>query len=122
VRWWRLPLLRQWAERLAHSHKTHSQYNRPAIGQKMASQANRDGVAERCPAPAVPKSLEGDRALLGSYDPLRLRGLGRESRLGDVGCPSPEPGPHGRAVIAPPALCVGRYEGTDLLLSRRGLG
>jgi hypothetical protein len=37
----------------------------------VASKANRDGVAERFPAPAVPKSMAVDLALLGDDDPLR---------------------------------------------------
>ena len=44
------------------------------IGKKLAYTANRDGVAERFPAPAVQKSMEVDLALLGYYDPL-LRDL-----------------------------------------------
>src|SRR5215831_8495405 len=37
-----------------------------------------------------------------------------------MGCPSPEPGTHWRMVSMEPSLCVGRYEGTDMLLGRRG--
>jgi transposase len=40
------------------------------MGKKLADNANRDGVAERFPDPAVHKSLEVDLALLGAYDPL----------------------------------------------------
>ena len=40
------------------------------MGKKLADKANRDGVAERFPDPAVPKSMAMDLALLGSYDPL----------------------------------------------------
>jgi Transposase IS116/IS110/IS902 family len=67
----RMSLPRQRAELLAHIQHTHSPYNRPAIGQKLASQANRDGVAERCPAPAVHKSRAVDLALRGYDDPRR---------------------------------------------------
>jgi hypothetical protein len=49
-----------------------SQYNLTAIGKKIAYKANRDGVAERFPAPAVPKSIAVDLALIGHYD-QRLR-------------------------------------------------
>jgi len=49
---------------LAHLQTTHSQYHRPEIGQTLAYTANRDGVAERLPDPAVPKRVEGDLALL----------------------------------------------------------
>src|SRR5215475_11807865 len=61
---------RQRAEWLAHLHNTHSQYNLPELGKKIASKANRDGVAERFPAPAVPKSIAVDLALLGHDDQL----------------------------------------------------
>jgi hypothetical protein len=40
------------------------------MGKKIASKAHRDGVAERFPAPAVPKSLAVALALLGHDDPL----------------------------------------------------
>jgi hypothetical protein len=36
----------------------------PEIGKKIAYKANRDGVAERFAAPAVPKSIEVDLALI----------------------------------------------------------
>jgi transposase len=67
-------LTRKRAELLAHIQSTNSQYNLPEIGQKLAYKANRDGVAERFPDLAVPKSMEVDLALLGYYDPL-LRAL-----------------------------------------------
>jgi transposase len=60
----RMHLTHNRAELLAHVQNTHSQDNLPAIGKKIASKANRDGVAERCADPAVPKSLEGDLALI----------------------------------------------------------
>jgi transposase len=66
----RLSLTRKRAELLAHIQNTNSQSNLPEIGKKLAYQANRDGVAERFPDPAVPKSMAVDLALLGSYDPL----------------------------------------------------
>jgi transposase len=44
------------------------------IGKKIASKANRAGVAERFPDPAVQKSIEGDLALIDYYDQL-LRDL-----------------------------------------------
>jgi hypothetical protein len=62
----RVPLTRKRAELLGHIPKTTSQDNVPEIGKKIASKANRDGVAERFPAPAVPKSIAGDLALIGS--------------------------------------------------------
>jgi transposase len=66
----RLPLTRKRAKLLAHVQNTNSQYNLPEIGQKLAYKANRDGVAERFPDPAVQKSVEVDLALIDSYDQL----------------------------------------------------
>jgi hypothetical protein len=66
----RMYLTRKRAELLAHIQNTNRQYNLPEIGKKLAYKANRDGVAERFPDPAVQKSMEVDLALLGSYDPL----------------------------------------------------
>jgi transposase len=66
----RRPLMRQRAEWLTHIHNTHSQDNRPAIGKKIAYKANRTGVAERFPDPAVQKSLEVDLALIDHDDRL----------------------------------------------------
>jgi transposase len=70
----RTHLMRKRAERLAHVQNTTSQYHLPAIGQKIASKANRDGVAQRVAEPAVHKSLDVDLALSPSDDP----------RLGDL--------------------------------------
>jgi transposase len=67
----RMYLSRKRAELLAHIQNTNSQYNLPEIGKKLAYRANRDGVAERFPDPAVQKRMEVDLALLGDYDPLR---------------------------------------------------
>jgi hypothetical protein len=66
----RMPLMRKRAELLAHLPHTNSQYNLPAIGQKIASKANRVGVAERFPDPAVQKRIEVDLALMGHDDAL----------------------------------------------------
>jgi transposase len=66
----RMSFLRQRAALLTHVHNTNSQYNLPEIGKKIAYKANREGVAERFPDPAVQKSIEVDLALLGSYDHL----------------------------------------------------
>ena len=38
-----------------------------------------------------------------------------------VCCPSPDPGPHWPTHGVEPLLCIGRYEGTDMFLGRRGL-
>jgi transposase len=69
-----MSLTRKRAELLAHIQNTNSQYNLPEIGKKLAYKANRDGVAERFPDPAVQQSLAVDLALLGYYEPL-LRDL-----------------------------------------------
>lgn len=66
----RMPLMRKRAALLAHIHNTHSQYNVPEMGKKIAYNANRDGVAERFPDPAVPKSIAVDLALIGHDDQL----------------------------------------------------
>jgi transposase len=55
---------------LTHVQHTNHQYNLPEIGKKIADKANRDGVAERFPEPAVQKSIEVDLALIGYYDNL----------------------------------------------------
>jgi len=66
----RLHLTRKRAELLAHIQNTNSQYNLPEIGKKLAYKANRDGVAERFPDPAVQKSVDVDLALIDYYDRL----------------------------------------------------
>src|SRR6266545_5878893 len=66
----RMYLTRKRAELLAHIQNTNSQYNLPEIGKKLAYKANRDGVAERFPDPAVQKSVEVDLALMDYYDQL----------------------------------------------------
>ena len=66
----RLHLTRKRAELLAHVQHTNSQYNLPEIGKKLAYKANRDGVADRFPDPAVQKSVEVDLALIDYYDQL----------------------------------------------------
>jgi hypothetical protein len=55
---------------LSHVQKTTSQYNVPAIGKKIASKANRAGVAARCAAPAVQQTIEVALALIPYYDQL----------------------------------------------------
>src|SRR5215475_1518654 len=66
----RMHFMRKRAELLTHIHNTNSQYNLPEIGKKIAYKANRDGVAERFPDPAVQKSIEVDLALIDYYDQL----------------------------------------------------
>jgi transposase len=66
----RMHLTRKRAELLAHIQNTNSQYNLPEIGKKIAYKANRDGVAERFPDPAVQKNIAVDLALIGYYDQL----------------------------------------------------
>jgi transposase len=64
----RMPLMRTRAALLAHVQQTHSQDNLPGLGKNSAYQAQRDGLAERLPAPAGQTSLAGDLALLGHSD------------------------------------------------------
>jgi transposase len=66
----RIHLMRQRAELWAHVQNTHSPYNLPDIGKKIAYQGNRDGVAERVADPAVQKSLEVDLGLITYSDQL----------------------------------------------------
>lgn len=66
----RMHLTRKRAELQTHSQNTNSQYNLPEFGKKIAYKANRDGVAERFPEPAIQKSIAVDLALLGTYNEL----------------------------------------------------
>jgi transposase len=66
----RMPLMRTRAELLAHVQNTNSQYNLPGIGKNIAYKANRDGIAEQFPDPAVQKSIAVDLALIGHNDHL----------------------------------------------------
>jgi transposase len=66
----RIHLMRTRAELLAHIHNTNSQCNLPEIHQKLAYKANRGGVAERFPEPAVQQSIAVDLALIHTYDRL----------------------------------------------------
>jgi len=66
----RMHLTRKRAELLAHIQNTNHQYNLPAISKKLAYKANRAGVAERFPEPAVQQSIEVDLTLIETYDHL----------------------------------------------------
>jgi transposase len=66
----RTHLMRKRAELFAHVQKTKSPYHLPELGQKIAYQANRDGVAERFADPAVQTSMEVDVALIPHDDQL----------------------------------------------------
>jgi transposase len=70
----RMYLTRKRAALLTHVQQTNCPYNLPDIGTKIAYKANRVGVAERFPDPAVQKSIEVDLALIDYYDQL-LRDL-----------------------------------------------
>jgi hypothetical protein len=72
----RLHRRRPRAARLAHIHQTNRQDILPARGQKIAAKANRAGVAEPFPAPAVPKRGAVDGARSAHSAPL-LRNLER---------------------------------------------
>jgi len=67
----RMPLMHKRAERLAHMHQTNSQSTLPAIGTTLADQAHRQGVAARCPEPAVQKRRDVELALMDHDDSLR---------------------------------------------------
>jgi transposase len=66
----RMSCLRKRAELLTPVQQTNRQSNLPDIGKKMASKANRAGVAERLADLAVQKSIAGDLAVIDSYDRL----------------------------------------------------
>jgi transposase len=68
----RLHRMRTRAEWLAPIQKTNSQSNLPEFGKPLASKANRQGVAECFPEPAVQKRLAVDLTLL-DHDDRRLR-------------------------------------------------
>jgi hypothetical protein len=58
------PLRRERAQRLAPLQTTTSPSHLPDLGKQIAYPANREGVAQRLPAPAGPKRIEVDLALL----------------------------------------------------------
>jgi hypothetical protein len=64
----RTHLMRTRAALLAPVPPTTSPYNLPERGQKIADQAPREGVADRCAPPAVHQSVEVDWALIPSDD------------------------------------------------------
>jgi transposase len=66
----RMSFMRQRAALLTHVQQTNSQYNLPEIAKKIAYKANREGVAERFPEPAIQQSIAVDLTLLGHYDQL----------------------------------------------------
>jgi hypothetical protein len=63
----RMRPMRTRAELLAHVQNTNRPDNRPKIGETIAHQANRDGVAERFPNPAVQNNIAVDLGLI-DYD------------------------------------------------------
>ncbi len=67
----RMYLMRPRAELLTHAQHTSSQDHLPEIGKNIAYKANRDGMAQRCPDPAVQKRIAVDRTLIGHYDQWR---------------------------------------------------
>jgi transposase len=62
--------MRNRAELRAHVQHTNAQDNLPAIGKKIASKANRAGVAERVPEPAVQKRSDVELRLIAHDDQL----------------------------------------------------
>jgi transposase len=75
----RPPGRRQRAEGRAPLPTPHRPYTLPESGKQSAAKANRDGGAERFPAPAVPQRLAVDLALLG-HDDERRRDVERSIR------------------------------------------
>jgi Transposase len=61
-------LTRKRAALLPHGQQTHWQDNLPELGEKLASKANRHGVAARFPDPAVRKRVAVDLALMDCSD------------------------------------------------------
>lgn len=80
--------MRTRAERLAPIQQTHRQDNLPDIGKKLAYKANRDGMAERFPDPAVQQRMEVDLALL-NHDDRRLGDSERSLRTTAKPHPAP---------------------------------
>jgi transposase len=70
----RTHLMRKRAALLAPVQNTNAQYTLPDIGKKIAYKANREGVANRFPDPAVQKTIEVDLALI-TYDDTLLSDL-----------------------------------------------
>ena len=70
----RVPLTRTRAALLAPVQPTPRQSHLSEIGKPLASKAHREGVAARCPAPAVPHSVEKALALI-AHDARRLRAV-----------------------------------------------
>lgn len=67
----RVPRTRTRAEVLTPVQHTTRQSTLPELGQTSAYTATRDGVAERCPDPAVQTSIAVDLALMGPYAHVR---------------------------------------------------
>jgi hypothetical protein len=74
----RMPLRRQRAALLTPSQTTHRQDHRPTLGKNIADKANRRGVAERFPEPAVQKRIAVARAWI-AHDDHRLSDVARSS-------------------------------------------
>jgi transposase len=66
----RLHLVRKRGQLLAHIQNRIQQYNLPAFEKRIASPANREGLVEHFPDPAVQESIGVNVALLDCYDEL----------------------------------------------------
>ena len=66
----RLHLVRKRGQLLAHIQNTIHQYNLPAFEKRIACPANREGLVEHFPDPAVQESIAVNVALLERYDEL----------------------------------------------------
>jgi hypothetical protein len=75
----RRPRTRQRAARRTHGPQTHSPDHLAASGKPLASKANRDGGAGRCPEPAGPQRVAVDRALIDAE--ARRRRAGEVTRV-----------------------------------------
>ena len=80
----RMHLAHKRGELLAHGQNTNRQYHLPAIGQNIAYQANRDGVAERFADPAGQKRIEVDLSLLGYAESSRRTEM--PGQMGEKAC------------------------------------
>jgi transposase len=115
-----LHLTRQRAELLVHVQQTNSQSNVPEIGKNLADKANRHGVAERFPDPAVQQSVEVALALIDSDDQLR--------RDGELTIVQTAKQPHAQTLYRLPSVpgigksvsVVVRYEMHDIIRFPRG--
>jgi hypothetical protein len=107
----RTPLLRTRAELLTPVPTTHAPYPRPELGQTVASRAQREGVADRCPPLAGQKNLAVALAL-STYD-AQLLGALALYRLTPAKHPAAPP-----LSLVPPVPGMGKLLSLVLLYAR----